>query len=587
MLLPSPSSSLFERSMGALVSNFKGTVGFDAWMTDASSHSDSNSLSIQTNTHLGVPSLQTPKPFSPLNALFNDSAASLLSPGGGLRSDLLIPTQVNTPSFPSEVQTDIPAELRNPAFDYIVGSFLDNIESMTPSGGFAMGFGDVTVGGGGGEKTGGGGLRAGAGAGKAVEYSDDMLLLNFDDVASNLASKTEQFGSGGLGGGNGGVGMGVLGLSTGNNGGFITGGKSSGMHQRGMSGGGIAQLNNYRQPGQMQQTVMPSDLHSNHSRSSSYSHHSTHSHPSHAQRLAQRHTRSPSEMSVEYSSPHMSQGAPQHMHQHQMNRNYTFPAQLPTPRGSPAGAATAGGQQGYANNGGLPLSLPTRLLNDVPQYPTHSHSHSHRMNTHPQPHHPHHPRMQPHHHPHQQHHPYRPSALHGRSTSFDSGTPMLHSHPPGAVACSAVGCGRIFANFAELRQHSDSAHGGLVGGIGVRRGSVASVGSSGGGGNGMGGGVGGGEGGEKSKPFRCELCPQTFSRSHDLKRHYYIHTQEKPFQCPRCRKGFSRRDALKRHERSVAEGKKVHCVTDGVGGWGGGGVGAGGGGDDEEMSGSE
>jgi uncharacterized Zn-finger protein len=40
----------------------------------------------------------------------------------------------------------------------------------------------------------------------------------------------------------------------------------------------------------------------------------------------------------------------------------------------------------------------------------------------------------------------------------------------------------------------------------------------------------------------------------------YIHTQEKPYTCARCHRGFSRRDALKRHERSLMEGKKVHCV---------------------------
>ncbi|KAJ3101703.1 hypothetical protein HDU97_001112 [Phlyctochytrium planicorne] len=65
--------------------------------------------------------------------------------------------------------------------------------------------------------------------------------------------------------------------------------------------------------------------------------------------------------------------------------------------------------------------------------------------------------------------------------------------------------------------------------------------------------------GGKAKPFRCEKCPQTFSRSHDLKRHYYIHSQEKPYPCPRCGKGFARRDALRRHEKAVADGKKVHC----------------------------
>ncbi|KAI8925747.1 hypothetical protein BC831DRAFT_389334, partial [Entophlyctis helioformis] len=50
------------------------------------------------------------------------------------------------------------------------------------------------------------------------------------------------------------------------------------------------------------------------------------------------------------------------------------------------------------------------------------------------------------------------------------------------------------------------------------------------------------------KPFRCDMCPQTFSRSHDLKRHYYVHSQSKPHACRRCGKGFSRRDAVRRHE---------------------------------------
>ncbi|KXS14214.1 hypothetical protein M427DRAFT_57672 [Gonapodya prolifera JEL478] len=51
----------------------------------------------------------------------------------------------------------------------------------------------------------------------------------------------------------------------------------------------------------------------------------------------------------------------------------------------------------------------------------------------------------------------------------------------------------------------------------------------------------------KAKPFKCTQCPQTFSRSHDLKRHMCIHTGVKPFSCPYCGKAFSRRDALARH----------------------------------------
>ncbi|KAI9015975.1 hypothetical protein DFJ74DRAFT_770554 [Hyaloraphidium curvatum] len=63
----------------------------------------------------------------------------------------------------------------------------------------------------------------------------------------------------------------------------------------------------------------------------------------------------------------------------------------------------------------------------------------------------------------------------------------------------------------------------------------------------------------KAKTFRCELCPQTFSRSHDLKRHTGIHTGIRPFQCEKCGRAFSRRDALARHH------KNEDCEMDGDG----------------------
>ncbi|EGF82566.1 hypothetical protein BATDEDRAFT_9451 [Batrachochytrium dendrobatidis JAM81] len=95
------------------------------------------------------------------------------------------------------------------------------------------------------------------------------------------------------------------------------------------------------------------------------------------------------------------------------------------------------------------------------------------------------------------------------------------------LKCTVNGCSRRFSKPASLQTHiqTHSTHGAT----------------------------------SKPKPYRCSMCPQTFSRSHDLKRHYYIHSQDKPHTCPRCGKGFSRRDALKRHQRSVLQGKKVHC----------------------------
>ncbi|BFZ64200.1 hypothetical protein YB2330_005339 [Saitoella coloradoensis] len=49
------------------------------------------------------------------------------------------------------------------------------------------------------------------------------------------------------------------------------------------------------------------------------------------------------------------------------------------------------------------------------------------------------------------------------------------------------------------------------------------------------------------RPFKCDECPQSFNRNHDLKRHKRIHLAVKPFPCPSCDKSFSRKDALKRH----------------------------------------
>ncbi|PWY75933.1 C2H2 finger domain protein [Aspergillus eucalypticola CBS 122712] len=49
------------------------------------------------------------------------------------------------------------------------------------------------------------------------------------------------------------------------------------------------------------------------------------------------------------------------------------------------------------------------------------------------------------------------------------------------------------------------------------------------------------------RPFKCDQCPQSFNRNHDLKRHKRIHLSVKPFPCTHCDKSFSRKDALKRH----------------------------------------
>ncbi|OBT49701.1 hypothetical protein VE04_10026 [Pseudogymnoascus sp. 24MN13] len=60
-------------------------------------------------------------------------------------------------------------------------------------------------------------------------------------------------------------------------------------------------------------------------------------------------------------------------------------------------------------------------------------------------------------------------------------------------------------------------------------------------------GVGGGMQLGLDRPFKCDQCPQSFNRNHDLKRHKRIHLAVKPYPCGECEKSFSRKDALKRH----------------------------------------
>ncbi|KAL2017046.1 hypothetical protein VTK56DRAFT_2658 [Thermocarpiscus australiensis] len=52
---------------------------------------------------------------------------------------------------------------------------------------------------------------------------------------------------------------------------------------------------------------------------------------------------------------------------------------------------------------------------------------------------------------------------------------------------------------------------------------------------------------QQDRPFKCDQCPQSFNRNHDLKRHKRIHMAIKPYPCTFCDKRFSRKDALKRH----------------------------------------
>ncbi|KAH8096696.1 hypothetical protein BXZ70DRAFT_331285 [Cristinia sonorae] len=55
------------------------------------------------------------------------------------------------------------------------------------------------------------------------------------------------------------------------------------------------------------------------------------------------------------------------------------------------------------------------------------------------------------------------------------------------------------------------------------------------------------------RPYRCTVCPASFLRNHDLKRHVKLH-DKKAWKCCGCDKIFSRRDAIKRHKDARGRG---------------------------------
>jgi hypothetical protein len=68
---------------------------------------------------------------------------------------------------------------------------------------------------------------------------------------------------------------------------------------------------------------------------------------------------------------------------------------------------------------------------------------------------------------------------------------------------------------------------------------------------------------QADRPFKCDQCPQSFNRNHDLKRHKRIHLAVKPFPCTFCEKSFSRKDALKvRRSPFVRRARWPEALTD-------------------------
>ncbi|KAI0039770.1 hypothetical protein FA95DRAFT_1454557, partial [Auriscalpium vulgare] len=53
--------------------------------------------------------------------------------------------------------------------------------------------------------------------------------------------------------------------------------------------------------------------------------------------------------------------------------------------------------------------------------------------------------------------------------------------------------------------------------------------------------------GAGASPYTCELCPATFTRPHDRKRHFESHHTTIQHTCRYCGKGYARVDSLKRH----------------------------------------
>lgn len=57
--------------------------------------------------------------------------------------------------------------------------------------------------------------------------------------------------------------------------------------------------------------------------------------------------------------------------------------------------------------------------------------------------------------------------------------------------------------------------------------------------------------------FKCPFCPQSYTRSHNLKSHLLTHSQERPYTCPTCSSKFRRLHDLKRHLK-LHTGEKPH-----------------------------
>lgn len=148
-----------------------------------------------------------------------------------------------------------------------------------------------------------------------------------------------------------------------------------------------------------------------------------------------------------------------------------------------------------------------------------------------------------------------------QSTALQQGNPYVRPYPPTYSLPTINGSGitgpimsNVHSPGGQLSMIGNMSHHGLPGSMmpGFNSGASASLQQIYGGPQ---------QTPHNERPFKCDQCPQSFNRNHDLKRHKRIHLAVKPFPCGHCEKSFSRKDALKRHILVKGCGKNQSALS--------------------------